>query len=34
LLAAVAARLRDQVMGLKKEALQHEQNGCQILAPR
>jgi len=33
-LAAVAARLRDQVMGLKKEALQHEQNGCQILAPR
>lgn len=33
-LAAVAARLRDQVMELKKEVQQHTQNGCQIIPPR
>lgn len=33
-LAAVAGRLREQVMGLKREVQQHTQNGCQILQPR
>ncbi|XP_037078227.1 LOW QUALITY PROTEIN: transcription factor jun-D-like [Pollicipes pollicipes] len=33
-LAAVAGRLREQVMALKKEVQQHSQNGCQILPPR
>ena len=32
-LAAVACRLREQVMALKKEVQQHTQNGCQILQP-
>ena len=32
-LAAVAGRLREQVMALKKEVQQHTQNGCQILQP-
>ena len=33
-LAAVAGRLREQVMALKKEVQQHTQHGCQILQPR